>query len=176
MGVGWKPSDVETHFGPTTIPSKKRECYQQKQSIQESMKNNAEELVIKESLYKIKLKRGSSKKKIYVCTCNFHPLFAKYADFNTRYAELLKTEDFEISPAIVTRLPKQFVKNLEKQTSWIELPQQFRDMMKTEVQCYRNEQLICLALYSWPASSPPIFQFFMKSGKDGNVVTTCYSP
>ena len=110
------------------------------------MKNNVEELVIKESLYKIKLKRGSTKKKIYVCTCKFQPLFAKYADFNTRYAQLLKTEDFEISPAIVARLPKQFVKNLEKQTSWIELPQQFRDFIKTEVQSYRNEQLICLAL------------------------------
>ena len=30
LGVGWEPSDVETHFGPITIPSKKRECDQQK--------------------------------------------------------------------------------------------------------------------------------------------------
>jgi len=29
IGGGWEPSDVETHFGPTTIPSKKRECDQQ---------------------------------------------------------------------------------------------------------------------------------------------------
>jgi len=49
-----------------TITSKKRESDQQKKCIQESMKNNAEELVIKESLHKIKLKRGSGKKKIYV--------------------------------------------------------------------------------------------------------------
>ena len=52
------------------------------------MKNNAEELVIKESLYQIKLKRGVGKKKIYVCKCNFEPLFERYADANTRYAEL----------------------------------------------------------------------------------------
>ena len=51
LGVGWEPSDVETHFGPITIPSKQRESDQQKKCIQESMKNNAEELVIKESLY-----------------------------------------------------------------------------------------------------------------------------
>ena len=82
------------------------------------MKNNAEELVIKESLYQIKLKRGSGKKKIYVCTCNFEPLFVKYPDANTRYAELWKIAEFEISPAIVTRLPKAFDKNLEKKTSW----------------------------------------------------------
>ena len=34
--------------------------------------------------------------------------------------------------------------------------------MKSEVQWYRNQQLI--------------FQFLIKSGKDGNVVTTHYSP
>ena len=126
------------------------------------MKNNAEELVIKESLYQIKLKRGVGKKKIYVCKCNFEPLFERYADANTRYAELWKTEEFEISPAIVTRLPKVFVINLETKFSWIELPQPFRDLMKSEVQCYRNQELISLAVYSWPASSPPIFQFLMK--------------
>ena len=76
----------------------------------------------------------------------------------------------------MTRLPKVFIKNLEKKTSWTELPQQFRDLMKSEVQCYRNQELISLAVYSWPASSPPIFQFLMKSGKNGNVVTTHYSP
>jgi len=81
------------------------------------MKNNAEELVIKESLYEIKLKRGSGKKKIYVCTCNFQPLFDKYPDANTRYADLWKTAEFEISPAIVMRLPKLVVKNLAKKTS-----------------------------------------------------------
>ena len=79
------------------------------------MKNNAEELVIKESLHQIKLKRGVGKKKnIYICTCNFEPLFERYADANTKYAELWKTEEFEISPTIVTRLPKAFVMNLEK--------------------------------------------------------------
>ena len=30
LGVGWEPSNVETHFGPITILSKKRECDQQK--------------------------------------------------------------------------------------------------------------------------------------------------
>ena len=29
LGVGWEPSDVETHFGPMTITSKKRESDQQ---------------------------------------------------------------------------------------------------------------------------------------------------
>ena len=140
------------------------------------MKNNAEELVIKESLYQIKLKRGVGKKKIYVCTCNFEPLFERYADANSRYAELWKTENFEISPDIVTRLPKAFVMNLESKFSWTELPQPFRDLMKSEVQCYRNQQLISLAVHSWPASSPPIFQFLMKSGKDSTAVTTHYSP
>ena len=89
------------------------------------------------------------------------PLFERYADANTKYAELWKTDNFEISPAIVTRLPK---------FSWTELPQPFRDLIKSEVQCYRNQQLTSLAVYSWPASSPPIFQFFMKSGKDGHTV------
>jgi len=69
------------------------------------MKNNAEELVIKESSTHIKLKYGSRKKKLYVCKCNFDPLFAKHADANTRYADLLITEEFEVSPAIVMRLP-----------------------------------------------------------------------
>ena len=65
------------------------------------MKNNAKELVIKESLNEIKFKRGSGKKQIYVCKCNFHPLFAKHADANTRYADILRAEEFEVSPAIV---------------------------------------------------------------------------
>ena len=68
------------------------------------MKNNAEELVIKESLNQIKLKHGYGKKKIHFCTCNFDQLFVKYADANTRYAGLLKTEEFEVSPDIVTCL------------------------------------------------------------------------
>ena len=68
------------------------------------------------------------------------------------------------------------MKNLETKFSWTGLPQNFRGLMKSEVQCYRNQELISLAVYSWPASSPPIFQFLMKSGKDGNVVTTHYSP
>ena len=177
LGVGWEPSDVETHFGPMTITSKKRESDQQKKCIQESMKNNAEELVIKESLYQIKLKRGiGKKKKIYVCTCNFEPLFERYADANTKYAELWKTDKFEISPAIVTRLLKAFVIILEKKFAWTELPQPFRDMMKSEVQRYRNEELISLVVYSWPASSPPIFKFLMKSGNDSTAVTPHYSP
>jgi len=33
-----------------------------------------------------------------------------------------------------------------------------------------------IGIISWPASSPPIFHFFMKSGKDGNTVITRYSP
>jgi len=102
MGGGWDPTDVESHFGPITISSAKRETSQQEKCVRESMKNNAEELVIKESLNQIKLKRGSRKKKIYVCTCNFDHLFVKYADANTRYADLSKTEEFEASPAIVT--------------------------------------------------------------------------
>ena len=97
------------------------------------MKNNAEELVIKESLYQIKLKRGVGKKKIYVCKCNFEPIFERYADANTKYAELWKTKEFEISPAIVTRLSIAFVMNLETRFSWTELPQPFRDLMKSEV-------------------------------------------
>ena len=36
MGGGWEPTDVETHFGPTAILSKKRECDQQNKCIQES--------------------------------------------------------------------------------------------------------------------------------------------
>ena len=65
MGDGCDPSDVETHFGPTTIPSKKRECDQQNKCIQESMKNNAEELVIKESLYDQTQKRIQEEE--YLC-------------------------------------------------------------------------------------------------------------
>jgi len=65
MGGGWEPSDVETHFGPTTIPSKKRECDQQNKCIQVSMKNNAEELVIKESLYDQTQKRIQEEE--YLC-------------------------------------------------------------------------------------------------------------
>ena len=87
-----------------------------------------------------------------------------------------KQDNFEISPAIVTRLPKAFVMNLEKKFSWTLLPQQFRDLMKSEVQCYRNQELIALAVYSWPASSPPIFKFLMKSGNNSTAVTFHYSP
>ena len=136
------------------------------------MKNNAEELVIKESLTHIKLKRGSRKKKSYVCKCNFDPLFTKHAHANTRYADLLRTEEFEVSSTIVMRLPLQFVEGLDKKISWAVLPPGFCNDMKTEVERYRNEELIALKLYSSPGSSPPIFQFYMKGGKDGNSITT----
>ena len=160
MGGGWDPTDVEAHFGPITISSAKRETSQQEKCIEESPKNNAEELVIKESLNQIKVKCGSGKKKIYVCICNFDPHFVKYADVNTRYADLLKTEELEVSPAIVKLLPLQFVKCLDTEFSWTELPQEFRDDMKTEVECCRNEELVSMKLCSSPASSPPIFHFF----------------
>jgi len=87
------------------------------------MKNNTEELVIKESLTHIKLKRGSRKKKSYVCKCNFDPLFTKHADANTRYADLLRTEEFEVSSTIVMRLPLQFVEGLEKKSHGLYFPQ-----------------------------------------------------
>jgi len=128
-----------------------------KECVKESMKNNAEELLIKKSSYKIKLKRGSGKKKIHVCTCNFDPLFAKYAGAITRYADLLKREEFAVSLVIAMQLPLQFVKRLDSNYSWTELPQEIRDKMKTKVECYRKKELISMKLYPSPASSNPIF-------------------
>ena len=113
----------------------------------------------------IKLKRRSGKKKIYVCKCNFDQLVVKYADANTRYADLLKIEEFEVSPAIVMHLPLQFTKCLDTKNSCTELPQEFNDDMKTEVECYRNEEFIAMTLYSSPASSPPIFHFLRREAK-----------
>ena len=77
MGGGWDPTAIESHVGPITISSAQRETSQQEKCAGESMKNNAEELTIKESLNQIKLKHGYGKKKIHFCTCNFDQLFVK---------------------------------------------------------------------------------------------------
>ena len=86
------------------------------------MKKNAKELVIKESLNEIKFKRGSGKNRLYVCKCNFDPLFIKHADDNTRYADLLRTEEFEVSPAIAMQLPLEFIEGLDKNTHGLYYP------------------------------------------------------
>ena len=130
---------------------------QQVKCVQQSIKNKAEELVIKDHLYQIKLKRGISagKNKSYVCKCDFDPLFSEYADANKRYANLLKTDEFEVGSAIVILLPFGFVKKF----SWSVLPEDIHHKMKTEVQRYKHEELISMKQYSSPATSPPTSNF-----------------
>ena len=54
MGEGWRDVDIDAYFGDTTNARISREAKQQEKSVKMSVKNNAEELSIKEHLSKIK--------------------------------------------------------------------------------------------------------------------------
>ena len=50
MSGGWYQIDADAHCGPPSKSRKNRETLQQEKCVEQSMKNNAEELVIKEHL------------------------------------------------------------------------------------------------------------------------------
>ena len=56
------------------------------------------------------------------------------------------------------------------------VPSDFKKSMKREVQKCRNSEMISLTLYSWPGNSPPLYQFTMKDGGNGNGTSTVSSP
>ena len=177
MGDGWDGIDVDAYFGSTPNARRSREAKMQKICIERSVKNNAEELVIKEHLSKIKINPATSgNRKSYLCKCDFTPLFAKKADANERYRTLLATNQFELSPALIIQMSHSFVVSLGSRRGWCNLPSDFKKSMKREVQMYRNSEMISLSLYSWPGKSPPLYQFTMKDGGNGNGISTVFGP
>ena len=177
MGDGWDGIDVDAYFGSTPNARRSREAKMQKICIERSVKNNAEELVIKEHLSKIKINPATSgNRKSYLCKCDFTPLFSKKADANEKYWHLIATNQFELSPALIIQMPHSFVVSLGSRRVWCScsLPSDFKKSMKREVQMYRNSEMISLSLYSWPGNSPPLYQFTMKDGGNGKWHLYCF--
>ena len=91
MGDGWDGIDIDAYFGSSSNAMQFGETELQKKCVEKSVKNNAEELLIKEHLSKIKLNPAiSGNRKSYLCKYDFTPLFAKTADANKRYKNLLQ--------------------------------------------------------------------------------------
>ena len=89
-----------------------REAKMLKICVERSVKNNAEELLIKEHLSKIKINPATSgNRKSYHCKCDFAPLFANTSDANERYQNLFHNQ-FELSPALIIQMSYSFVESL----------------------------------------------------------------
>ena len=55
MGDGWDGIDIDAYFGSSSKAMRSREAKMQKKCVERSIKNNAEELLIKEHLETIPL-------------------------------------------------------------------------------------------------------------------------
>ena len=145
MGEGWCDVDINAYFGDTTNARISREANQQEKSVKMSVKNNAEELLIKEHLSKIKFNAASSgKQKPYLRKYDISLLFANIPDANERYKNLLTHDHFELSYSLIIQLSYKFVQQLKKNGDWINLPARFKQFMKSEVQNDRNGELILM--------------------------------
>jgi len=133
--------------------------------------------VIKEHLSQIELNPASSgKQKSHLCKCDVAPLLAKTSDANQRYKNLLLKNQFELRPALIFQMPYKFVESLEIRRGWWNVPSEFKKFIKSKAQKYRNGELISICLYSYPESSPPLYEFTMNGGKNGKGTSTVFGP
>jgi len=157
LGQGWSEIDHQEHFGVS-------EQAQQK-LLSSTLKNNQEELLIKENISEISMKQEGHLQKCFI-RCNFKDLIVQDPSARTKFRSMLVSPKLEASNSLVKSLPYFFIKaqGIPPQHR-APVPANWIRKMKNEVQQYRNEQMKSLALYSTSYRGHPIFKVITANEK-----------
>ena len=172
LGQGWSKIDHREHVGVSEEDDRVMERQAQQKLLSSTLKNNQEELLIKENISEISMKQEGHLQKCFI-RCNFKDLIVQDPSARTKFRSMLVSPKLEASNSLVKSLPYFFIKaqGIPPQHR-APVPANWIRKMKNEVQQYRNEQMKSLALYSTSYRGHPIFKVITANEKKGNQYST----